>query len=232
MHGMRKETEAPLITESNNDFMGSGLKVTPVDSPVKQSQPAKKAQMVDKKILDKSNKAIDKNSKKYKSVDPNLDDFYSDEEDPNEHSFLNKDQEKKRLKIEKFDVSSRPKAYTNIIRVSFVALVFIAISLADFLVNRNSQKDLQWMLDNQKSLIDLQSSVNYAYASVYEGIALKKHDYEMGDVKLLEYHLSQLATHKRELVDYLERSYPVQMSSYEDSLKSFMFRDMCENYFA
>lgn len=197
---------------------------TPADSPTK----FKKAELVNKKILKESKDAKNKKTRNYNPNDEFLD---SEDEDNLEHSYLNKDAEKKRIKIEKFEISSRPKAYQNIVRVCLVCLIFIAISFADYLVNKNSQEDLKWLLDNQKSLIDLQGSVNYAYASIYEGIALKQGDFQVGGVEIMNFHLTGVADNKRDLINYLERDYPNQLNDYTESLKSFMFNDMCDNYF-
>jgi hypothetical protein len=140
--------------------MGSGNKFdtinTPMDSPQKRPRVNVNSQ---KQILNKKAQNYNKNKQKtgssrYDRVRlDNFDEF--EDEDIHEESFMNKDAEKKRIKIEKFEIASRPKAYRNIVRVCFVVLVFIAISFADYLVNKNSQEDLKWLLDNQKSLIDL-----------------------------------------------------------------------------
>lgn len=79
--------------------------------------------------------------------------------------------ERKHLKIEKFEASSKPKTYANLFKVGFICVSFLTISFADYLVNRRNKQNLKWLLSNQKALINLQSSVNYAYAGIYEEVA-------------------------------------------------------------
>lgn len=111
----------------------------------------------------------------------NDEDYSGEEEYSNsgEMSYLKKNKEKQRVKIEKFDEDSRPSAYKNVIKVVLVCMFFTLLSLIDYLVNRNSSMDLKWMLGNQRSIIHLESNVNYGYAAVYESIALQKPDYKI-----------------------------------------------------
>ena len=47
----------------------------------------------------------------------------------------------------------------------------------------------------------------------------------------MEEYLGKMSDRKKQLLDYLSRSYPSSLKPYEASVKSFMFTDMCKNYF-
>ena len=97
----------------------------------------------------------------------------SDEDQDQENSFLKRDKELRRAKIEKFDQKSKPKSYTSILKVGLVLIAFILVSLADFLVNYSKESQFDRIIENGKSLADLKSSLNAAYAVLYESIAIK-----------------------------------------------------------
>lgn len=110
--------------------------------------------------------------------DEDYNDDYNEEEE--EKSYFKKRKEKKRQKIEKFEEFSKPKAYKNVLKVTTVCLFFATLSLIDFMVNKNTTDNVKWMLENQNSIIMLEGSVSYGYAAIYESMASKQPNYEIG----------------------------------------------------
>jgi len=104
------------------------------------------------------------------------------------------------------------------------------ISVLDFLVFFRKESEMEKMLQNGKSLSDLKSSINSAYAVLYEGIALKTPNLSFGDKNLLDQHLEDILIHNRDLVSLLESGFSDEISGYSESFKSIMFNNMCENF--
>lgn len=154
----------------------------------------------------------------------------SDEDQDQENSFLKRDKELRRAKIEKFDQKSKPKSYTSILKVGLVLIAFILVSLADFLVNYSKESQFDRIIENGKSLADLKSSLNAAYAVLYESIALKTPNIISGGKNQLDTHLDDIVKHNRDLVAMIEAGFPSSISDYTDSFKSIMFNNMCENF--
>jgi hypothetical protein len=154
----------------------------------------------------------------------------SDEDQDQENSFLKKENEVRKLKIDKFDSKSKPKSYLNILKVGVILMAFLIVSIADFLVNYSKESEMDRLLENGKSLTDLKSSINSAYAVLYEGIALKTPNISFDSKNLLDKHLDDIITHNRDLVTMLEEGFASAISEYTENFKSIMFNNMCENF--
>lgn len=58
-----------------------------------------------------------------------------------------------------------------------------------------------------------------------------KPDHKIRDYEILQPYLDKIQENKNTLVNFLERDYPSQLNGYTETMKSFMFTDMCDNYF-
>ncbi len=220
----RQDTETgPLLTQINDIAQDQGN--SPKAIPMVEDAASKLIKN------EKSEVKNDKSKRQDKPFDINESIHESEEEDEEfENSFLNKETREKMAKLEKFNNLSKPKTIPMMIKIGAGILIFIVISLADYLVNLMDQNNLKWLLKNQLSLIITQGAMNSAYAAIYEGVASGRSNYTVDGVYSLDYNLRGVNNHKSILVEYLEGGYPTEYSGFKSTSENIIFGSVCANY--
>lgn len=145
-----------------------------------------------------------------------------------EEDYLSESIELKLYKIEKFKRDNKPKLLPMIINLLLISLVFIFISLVDFFSGRNSINTVQTLIENHRSVEELEKHVSYSFSAFYESTARVDPDMSYNDKNILDNHIEAITLNKKKVINFIGSSYPSELEEYTTNLKNIMSNNLCD----